>query len=139
MQKKFGYHYTSAENWERIRKITKSLTVYSIQRTEGFERYFPMGVQGIWIWTRNPKGLSHMGNIVYQMSSKGSHVIVKLRVAYKESDVLRVDGSRVHLVHEGSVGKLKYHMGDPSIICTENIRLSNITVIGVYDAAKLLR
>lgn len=80
-----------------------------------------------------------MGNIVYQMSSKGSHVIVKLRVAYKDSDLLRVDGHKVHLVHEGSVGKLKYHMGDLSVICKENIPLSDITLIGVYDAAKLLR
>lgn len=134
---KKGYHYTSKENWEKIQR-DGGMKKYLIRR-DVMDRFFPEGVNGVWLWPKDPKGVSHAGNILYQVSSKGSPEIVKLEVSYNPSDLVRHQGQQIQITHTANVGKLIYHNGERGLIITEDIPLQNIRIVGSYNTVQRLQ
>lgn len=78
-----GYHYTSVENYERIR--IEGLAPYWIKKKD-LELWFSDGIHGIWLWKNDLSGTDHLGSILWQLVTKASTRIVKLRVEYEEVD-----------------------------------------------------
>lgn len=134
---KIGYHYTSKENWESIRKDMK-MKKYHIDR-DVLREYFPKGVEGVWLWEKDPKGESHAGNIMYQVGKKGSPEIVKLKIKYDPKDVISYKGSKMRFIHEGHVENWKYHYNDAAVMVKTDIPLQNIKVMGMYNTIQRLQ
>jgi hypothetical protein len=135
---KIGYHYTSLSNWEKILKKGYMIP-YHIEN-DGILTAFPDGVNGIWLWENNPKGLSHAGNIFLQASRKAETQVVKLRVYYREENRLTYgEGkSRVKFTQTSSIGNLVCPK-ENALIYTEPIPVGDIELMGVYDLVEGLR
>lgn len=134
---KIGYHYTSKKNWENIQK-EGGMKKYLIKKDEMLQ-YFPQGVEGVWLWKENPTGASHAGNILYQVSRKGTPEIVKLEVQYDPKKLVRYMGKGVDIYHQGHVDNWEYHKGERGLIVQENIPLQSIRVIGHYNTVQRLQ
>jgi hypothetical protein len=128
---KIGYHYTSLENWEIIKK--NGIRPYLIDKEE-WHHIFPGGVIGVWIWEDELVGSSHVGNILYQVYSKGSPKIAKIKIKYDEDSILPISVS-----HNGNVGAWSYHHGEKSIISVSGVKPENLSLIKIYDIVKLLK
>ena len=130
-----GYHYTTKSNWEKIK--TYGIVPYLISKPE-LEEYFPGGVNAVWVWTNNLRGLAHSGSIIWQ-SQKGEAVIVKLRIKYRKEDVLSYGEATIKLYHDGTIGDLKYHDEAESCLVTKIIPPKDIKLVGEYDLIELLK
>ncbi|MCK9369516.1 hypothetical protein M0R04_06385 [Candidatus Dojkabacteria bacterium] len=136
MKLQTGYHYTSLENWRKIQK--EGLVCYPINKEE-LAIHGLVNIQGIWIWTKPANEISHMGNLLWQLGTKGTSHLVHLKIKYDLTKILFTkDGRRVNLYHKGSIGNFKYHMGDQAIIYKENIPPKQIKLIKEFKLEKLL-
>lgn len=144
---KTGYHYTSLENWSHIEQV--GLQPYLIRKPEFNELQasgiLPMEIRGVWLWPEEPLGLSNVGNIIFQISSKRTLNVVKMKVLYKEKERLTGnDGSNVNLYHTGTISNdqqsssLIYHSGEKGIIINRSINVDRISLIKVYNLVDLL-
>src|SRR4051794_690899 len=129
------YHYTTYSNWLTIQSL--GLHPYFIDRAET-KPFFPGGFNGIWLWERDPTGLAHAGAILYQMATKNQTKIVKLRCRVEPQSLLLCHGNRMRLLHEGTIGSLRYHEDAPAVVCVDIIPPKHIKLIGKYDVVKLL-
>jgi hypothetical protein len=130
-----GYHYTSAENYEKIK--VKGLLPYWIKKRE-LESWFPSGIHGIWIWKHDLSGNDHVGSILWQLMTKSSTTIVKLRVEYDESQRFCFHGIPVEIDHDGRLGEWVYHDRIPAIVLVEPVPPERIALVGTYDLEKRL-
>lgn len=136
---KFGYHYTSIENWAKIRK--EGLKPYVIDRVSLNAYMKNPPVKGIWTWKHKQEGLSHIGSILYQMGTKATMQVVLLMYEYDENDILRSDlpeykGMWIELPHDGHIGNLQYHTSkeqETAIILTKAISPFNIDLLCKYN------
>ncbi len=128
---KSGYHYTSLENWNRIKN--EGIQLYEISKP-CFEKDLGFSsIQGIWVWRNNPQGMSHVGSIIYQISKKGCYEVVKLRLTFPVKDVFRVTHGKVILYHKGELEALTYHDREEAEIVIEPIQPKRIELMAVYD------
>ena len=134
---KTGYHYTSLKNWKQIQKT--GLHRYPIQNQPEIFTYFPNGVNGIWVWIHELKGLSHAGTVLYQASHKKSQKVVKLKIKYKNRDTLKYNGGDVVLYHRGNLENMIYHSREPATIMMKDIPAKDIQLVKIYDIVKLLK
>jgi hypothetical protein len=125
-----GYHYTSAENYEKIR--TEGLAPYWIKKKD-LEAYFEGGIHGIWLWKNDLSGNDHLGSVLWQLMTKASTNIVKLRVEYEEADQYVKHGSPVEILHGGRLGVWHYHDRVPAVVIGKPIPPERIAVIAKYD------
>lgn len=132
-----GYHYTSLSNWLRIKEL--GLIPYLIQKPT-LDPYYPGGVMGIWIWVDKFKGLPHAGSILYQMTMKGETSAAWLEVKYDYTNILRWNGRKIELSHDGNMEKLVYHTGaEKSVLVTTPIPPEDIKLLKIYDLLKALK
>ncbi len=95
--------------------------------------------KGIWLWSKDLKGKTHLGTIIYQVSSKNSDKIVKLKVWYDTNQLLKgLRGERVWTSHYGQIDKYIYHTKEEGVIIIEPIPPSEIELVKVYDLIKLV-
>ena len=134
---KKGYHYTSKKNWEQIQK-DGGMKKY-ITKKEELDRYFPDGINGIWLWKDNPEGKSHAGNIMFQVGTKSDPDIVKLEVEYNPYDVANYHGSNIDIRHHGKVSNWSYHNNEQAVIVKSDIPLQQIRLIGEYNTVQRLQ
>lgn len=127
-----GYHYTSYKNWLEIKK--QGLVPYLIDLKD---HRVPV-IKGVWLWTQNPIGISHLGNIIRQLAFKSETRIVKLQVNYNYEKRYRLNFQEIKLTHQGIIEKFQYHIDDPSIIITEPIGQKDIKLLKSYDLLDLL-
>lgn len=136
MSKSIGYHYTSVENWSKIRK--EGLKPYEIDRP-ALRMIFNRPIMGIWTWLRRQSGLSHVGSILYQIGDKGTNEVVLLTYEYNEDDKLSPDGQPdkvVELPHDGWIGNLQYHRGleqERAVIVTKAIPKRKIDLLDTFN------
>jgi hypothetical protein len=135
-----GYHYTSLENWEKIKH--KGLVPYSIYKEE-LESYFAGGiVNGVWLWLDRLGGLAHAGEVLYHIAQKSTFQIVHLEVDYEEGEELHQPGfpnRRIVLHHKGNIGNLKFHNGDQTaIIIPKFISIERVELIEEFDLMKAI-
>lgn len=131
---KKAFHYTPSENWERIKR--DGLQLQLIKRDE-LSRYFPEGVNGIYLWEEDPIGMPHVANIIFQLYSKGCTKIVKIEIARYE--ILRYRGDRVFLNHKFEIGAFEYKNEETAVIAVNPIPASDIRFIREYDLIELLK
>lgn len=134
-----GWHYTSKKNWEVI-QVT-GLRPYYINKPE-LDIWYDHPVKGIWVWMSPLKGLSHVGSIFWQVSTKKTLEVVELEVQYKENDLLRHEdfpGGKVVLHHKGNMGDYIYHDHEKSTILVNKIKPRRIKLIAEYDLLDLLK
>lgn len=134
---KKGYHYTSKKNWEQIQS-SGSMNKYLIDKDE-IRPYFPHGIMGVWLWEKEPTGISHAGNIMFQVGRKGDPEIIKLEVEYNPRYLANYSGRKLDLNHSGSIENWNYHYSDKAVIVKEDIPLQHIRVIGLYNTVQRLQ
>ena len=132
-----GYHYTSLKNWREIEAVGY-LRPYRIQKPEFF-KFFPNGVDGIWLWQNDLEGASHAGSILFQLGSKGDPSVVKLKVQYDKQQLLTCNGDSAELTHNGDIGAWKYHTKEWAVIITGGVSVGYIDLLKIYDVVKLLK
>lgn len=125
-----GYHYTSAENYEKIK--AEGLLPYWIRKKD-LEAYFENGIHGIWLWKNNLSGTDHLGSVLWQLMTKASTNIVKLRVEYEEEDQYMWHGYIVEIEHDGRLGVWNYHDRVPAVVIGKPIPPDRITLVAEYD------
>jgi hypothetical protein len=130
------YHYTSAENYERIK--VEGLTPYWIKKAD-LEAWFPEGLYGIWLWRDDLSDKEHVGSILWQLMTKASTGVVKLEVEGDESDLYQLYGLNITIEHDGRLGKWDYHDKVPAVVMTKPIPPSSIKVVGSYDLIERFR
>ena len=130
-----GYHYTSKSNWLKIQK--EGLKKYRIDKAE-LKKLFPKGIEGIWVWAESPVNNSHIGCLMYQVGTKEETKIVKLKIKFDNENILRKDGRKAILFHQGILGSWYYHSKDKAYILIKDVPLKNIKLIKEYDINKLL-
>lgn len=129
-----GYHYTSFENWQFIKK--EGLIPYPCLNSTMVEQ--GIVVMGIWLWVKKPVGLSHFGNVLYEASDKGVDRVVCLKVKYNPLNEAKHEGRKLVIRHLGTINKLVYHRDALSFINATKIPVENIELIGDYDLRKLI-
>lgn len=134
--KKYGYHYTSYSLWLKIKK--EGLIPYSISRPE-LRPYFPEPVMGIWTWINNLEGESHVGTVIFQMTTQQDTRIVKLKYLYDDKDILSFGKEKINLPHTGVMGSWNYHDAKLAVIVLKSIQPENIELIGDYNLIELLK
>ena len=133
---RLAWHYTSAENWERIR--SEGLVPYRIAKPE-LEAYFPGGLVGVWLWADDLSAEEHAGSVLWQLMTKASSSVVKLRVRCPEAcpvqaardaggDRPRREARAVGLPPRG-----------PAVLATGAIPPRDIELVGRYDLLERLR
>lgn len=125
-----GYHYTSSENYEKIK--SEGLSLYWIKKKD-LELWFNNGIHGIWLWKNDLSGTNHLGSILWQLMTKGSTNIVKLRVEYEEADQYVKYGYPVEIEHDGRLGVWNYHDRVPAVILGRPIPPGRIKLAAKYD------
>ncbi len=132
-----GYHYTSFEAWERIKR--EGLIPQPLHKPE-LSRYFRKIINGIWIWKKRMFGGAHIGSILFQVATKQTLKVVCLEVSYNPQYILKYKGKYIILYHNGLMGDWYYHSGkQTSIIITNPIPPSKIKLVKIYDLKKLLK
>lgn len=129
-----GYHYTTKTNWEKIKK--EGLKRYLINKRELTE-FYPDGIKGIWCWKNKLTGDSHIGSILWQVANKKETTIVKLKIKYKNKDILNL--YTYNLYHSGMIGDWVYHNNESACILNKDVHLNDIELVKEYDLKKLLK
>ena len=134
-----GWHYTSLENWERIRR--EGLRPYRITKPTLLQWYHDATVQGVWVWNERQTGVSHAGSILWQVAGKAVQKVVMLRVTYNGDNIVGPgDGNRLLLHHDGVIGDFPYHDGtQDAYIVGVAIPPDDIELVEVYDLAKAFK
>jgi len=136
---KIGYHYTSIENWAKIKR--EGLQPYTIDRISLNSYLKNPPVQGIWTWLHKQTGLPHIGSILFQMGTKATMQVVLLTYKYDLNDLLYSDlpeyeGDLITLPHDGFIGNLKYHnrkKQETAVILLKPIPPENIDLLDTYN------
>ena len=129
------YHYTSVENYERIK--VEGLTPYWIKKAD-LETFFPEGIYGIWLWRDDLSDKEHLGSVLWQLMTKASTHVVKLEVEGEESDLYKLYGVDITINHDGRLGKWDYHNRVPAVVMTKPLPPSKIKVVGNYNLLERL-
>lgn len=139
-----GYHYTSFANWLNIQR--DGLLPYWIDHPQVVR--LAGAIHGIFVWSNRPDELAHVGNIIFQIGSKASLHIVRLRLEYEDQDEWTSrQGERVRLHHSavvtttrGGVSSpgLAYHRSEPTVILKNAVPINRIVLEGHWNLMELL-
>lgn len=130
-----GYHYTSKEHWEEIKK--EGLKPSLIRHIE-LQDMFRKQIFGIWVWSKKQDIVSHFGNLIRVLSVHNSSNITLLSVQYEEKDVLKFGKRIIVPTHIGEIGSFIYHKDEPAHILTDTVPMSRIQLVKHYDLIKLI-
>jgi hypothetical protein len=131
-----GYHFTSHRNWLSIQKT--GLKTYPINKPE-IDQHSDEQIWGIWTWIERPVGKSELGSILFQTSTKQSTNIVLLEFNYEDTDILRLQGKRVRLFHDGFLGDWLYHKSQQAWIVTRDVLPSEVRLIKEFNLLELVK
>ena len=136
MVKKY-YHYTSLENWKRIKK--EGLIPYAMER-------IAENLKGIFLWRRMLKGVSHAGAIIYQMGTKRIEKVVLLEIECNKKGFELSEnygdykqGDNIIVYHQGKIENLDYHRNEKGILYFKKIPTKNIKLIRIFELKKAWR
>lgn len=139
MKTKTGWHYTSWENWLKIRK--EGLIPY---RDEHWDRLEHMGCPEdkiIYVYDRRQRGLSLFGILLWHSYKKATAKVVCLRVDYRDEEAKfhngYTDAGGKHDLHSGCGADGFYHKAEPFTFLSKRIPPKRIELIKVYDLAKI--
>jgi len=133
-----GYHYTSYENWLHIKE--QGLIPYNLDYKLIDSMDIP-GIKGIFVFEKQLEGISHVGTLIFQLTSKNTTKLVELCVTYKyvydfftkEVYECRQKGTLISLPHSGTIGKFTYHEKEYLNIISRTVPTEDIKLVSVYD------
>lgn len=138
-----GYHYTSYQNWLNI--MNKGLRLQHIDKPE-LKKWFPDGVDGVWVWERELSPIDELGSVLWQLQSKTRTKIVKLEIEFHYGQWLYWHDPETHsqmsvsLTHTGVMGDYLFHPGSPvARILTEPVLPENIKLVRVFELLDLVK
>ncbi len=123
---KIGYHYTTLENYKKIKK--EGLIPYPITHPD-FKNFDKR--KAIFIWKKRLIKDAHVGSIFYQMA-KNKKEVVLLKLKLDEAGCKDKNGDSFNLSHDGMMDKLKYHNHEKAILYFKTIQPKDIQLIGRY-------
>lgn len=130
-----AYHYTSIENWKKIKK--NGLKRYWIRDIRDVDHNTPMGsVHGIWFFLHPQKGIGNAAFVIYTALKHPTDEVVLIEVDLKEDEIYPK-----RFNHEGTLMNLRYHNrkeDQEAIIALEDITPDRIKKIGSKNLVKLL-
>lgn len=142
--KKTGYHYTSYDNWQQIKR--RGLVAYKLNNPATEGRLENDADSGVWLWRDNQKGRGHVGCILFQVATKNTNRVVKLAVEYDDEDLIPLLPPYLpySFTHQGSIGKYTYgrhgnRRGAPSVVHRGPVTPNKIKLVGHYDVRNLLK
>jgi hypothetical protein len=141
-----GYHYTTAEAWETIKR--DGLKPYPLQQPRITE--FLDIDQGIWCWPEPQTGLTGLGQALWAMTKHRTSSLVVIRARFKESDILTQTGqvlldngvkSVTTAGHRGTFTLLngeqwEWHADQPFIIVRNPIPAKHLTLYSKITLAE---
>lgn len=143
-----GYHFTTAENWQKIR--VEGLVPYKLPRHQAGLASV-LAVEGyhkvIWLWPEVPAGADLVGCIIDRVTAKHDTRLVLLAVRYEPDEMIagtRDGRCRWSLNHDGSIGhpcrddEWVYHKRVPFVLLRDQVPPERIRVVGDFDLVKLL-
>jgi len=128
-----GYHYTSYENWKKIKK--EGFIPYVINKTELLNFNFKELPFGIWLWKRHLSKEAHTGVVLSQIANKNASKVVLLKVKYDKDDILTDpmnDMVNFILCHSGTVGNFVFKSGK-AVVVTKPIPAFNIQLLETFS------
>jgi hypothetical protein len=133
-----GYHITSIEHWEGIRRSGK-LIPYRVYEHEtklvglGFEA----PVMAIWLWMNRLDEMSEMANVMWHVTRKKTKCVVVLEVTYDhETDAIR-NGNWLSLNHHiAYADDALFYESSKGILLWKEIPLSRIRLVREYNLEK---
>lgn len=133
-----GYHYTSWQNWKRIRK--EGLKPYLMQRSVA-QSFYRDRIYAIYVWKRRLRGIDAVGSIIYTAGVRGCRKVVLLRAHYTRDDTKEpVSGSTMDMTHTGSVGNLKFHNHNVEArLLFNTIPPEKVDLVETYNIIDLLK
>ena len=126
-----GYHYTSEENWVKIRE--QGLRPYILR-----EDIVEDGIPGIWLYIERQRGLSHAGCILFQIDRRRSLNVVELAIEYDKAITTRSGWHNLPVSHEGTINDgtgrfiAVYHRAAQATIAWRPIAPERIQLLGLY-------
>jgi hypothetical protein len=122
--------------WKKIKK--DGLVPYPV-RNEETKKYFPDGLTGVYLWAKKFRGLTHIGNLFYQFSSKKDLDIVRLRVVTQRESLVHWNGHLVETTHYSDIGGFRCYEHELAFIHEGIIFPHNISLDGRWKIGELLK
>lgn len=131
------YHYTSLDNYQWIKR--QGLVPYLIHRPHdvAFRKLWPDGIVGIWLWDHELKGDEHLGSLLWQLSTKRTSKIVRIKIAIDVEECFHENERLVRLLHSGIFGDFTYHKDCTALIHANRIAPSKFMEVRKYDLEHL--
>lgn len=135
-----GYHYTTREHWEEIKKeglkptLVKNVEIYNAIPN----KIRPQQIFGIWVWKNKQDGLSHFGNLIRVALVHGSTNVTVISVEYKKEDLYTTAYHQgLNISHHGEIQNLEYHKDELADVLCNTIPMSQIRLQKHYDLVKM--
>jgi hypothetical protein len=133
---KTGYHYTSYENWLKIKR-SGYLKRSNVYKTEILKALKKDNINGIFLSKKLPCNKNHIGNILLQAVLRPTNKVVLLKVKYRD-DRLSVDGKVCSVVDLIDIGRWKV-LNKEAILILKDIPLKDIELVKTYNLMSLLK
>ena len=130
-----GYHYTSWENWQRIKR--EGLKPYDLENTAARntkpENQVPRGTKAIWTWAERLKGRSEFGQVMWTTIVKDTDKVVRLSYDYGQSDIFNGETRLHYLSLSTDYGSNVYHKDAPAHLVTCHVPPDRIKCERVFE------
>ena len=132
-----GYHYTSWENWQQIKR--EGLKPYDLENTAARnnvpENQVEKGTKAIWTWAERLQGHSEFGQIIWTIARRDTEKVVRLSYDYDRSDIYNSETRTHDLSFSTDYNRVSYHEGAPAHLVTCTIPPDRITCERVFEIA----
>lgn len=126
-----GYHYTSQENYKKIRM--EGLLPSPINNKDVL--VVCRGTEGSWLFQNRQKEEALFGQLIDLLAKTQSWKFVELGIDFEITDCLKAlqVGNTLLLKHKGSCGSWIYHKDEPIIIISKVIPVCQIELLQVFN------
>lgn len=138
-----GYHYTSYENWQRIKY--DGLKLNNITKPELFPYLLKKTVRGIWVWTHELEQRDELGTLLWVLSKEHTYRVSKLEVHYERGELLTffdelLWANRTFIMHHnGTIGDFEFHPGTPTAhIITVPVEADRVKCLQTFNFLSLV-
>lgn len=136
---KTGYHYTSWENWQKIRR--QGLVPYKDGHWDYLKHAGCPEDKIIYTYDRKQHGLSLFGILMWHSHKKSTAKVVLLRIDYRQEEAMfdggKYAGTGHHDLHSAKNDDAFYHKGEPFTFLCKRIPAKRVELEKVYDLATI--
>ena len=132
-----GWHYTSLENWQIIRRV--GLEPYRMPKLDVAAKE---EVSGVWAYLHRQSGRTHVGSVMYQVITRPTAAVVLLRLRWRAADryFTKPAGHVISTFHDMPTSSephpLFWHDQEPAIVLAR-VPPDRIKLEALYDMERL--